>query len=122
MNDFSPTVTQPVPLLLYCPECSERHIDEGEFATKYHHTHACQHCGHVWRPAVCYTVGVQFLPGFKNDEESVSKHDSVSTEMLKEIYESHHRVWIHTAMNRGESPCQCKWCTHYLNLVIWGDK
>ena len=51
--------------LLWCPECGERHIDEGEFSTKSHHTHACQHCGMCWRPAVACTVGVLFLPGFK---------------------------------------------------------
>lgn len=59
----------PVPMLLWCPECSERHIDRGEFADKSHHTHACQSCGHCWRPAVLPTVGVQFLPGFKDEEE-----------------------------------------------------
>lgn len=61
-------VIQPLPLLLTCPECRARHIDVGEFATKPHHTHACQHCGHCWRPALVATVGVQFLPGFKNAE------------------------------------------------------
>ena len=54
-------------MLLWCPECGERHIDDGDFATKEHHTHACQHCGHVWRPAIDPTCGVQFLPGFKNE-------------------------------------------------------
>lgn len=54
----------PVPILLHCPECNERHIDRGEFATKVHHTHSCQFCGMTWRPAVVPTVGVQFLPGF----------------------------------------------------------
>lgn len=54
------------PMLLWCPVCGERHIDEGEFATKAHHTHACQNCGMVWRPARVSTVGVKFLPGFKN--------------------------------------------------------
>ena len=58
----------PIPMLLWCPECSERHIDVGNFATKPHHTHACQSCGHVWRPAIVPTVGVRFLPGFKNEE------------------------------------------------------
>ena len=53
-------------MLLWCPECGERHVDVGKFATKVHHTHACQCCGHVWRPAVPPTVGVQFLPGFKD--------------------------------------------------------
>lgn len=58
----------PVPMILTCPKCGGRHIDEGDFATKVHHTHACQHCGMVWRPSVIPTVGVQFLPGFKNAE------------------------------------------------------
>jgi predicted RNA-binding Zn-ribbon protein involved in translation (DUF1610 family) len=57
-----------VPMILTCPSCGGRHIDEGEFATKLHHTHACQHCGMVWRPALIPTCGVQFLPGFKNAE------------------------------------------------------
>jgi hypothetical protein len=39
----------------------------GVFATKPHHTHACQHCGMVWRPALVPTVGVEFLPGYKNE-------------------------------------------------------
>jgi hypothetical protein len=64
----------PVPMLLYCPMCHTKHIDEGEFATKVHHTHACQgrsgdgrRCGHVWRPAIVPTVGVEALPGFINE-------------------------------------------------------
>jgi hypothetical protein len=60
--------TAPIPMLLWCPACGERHYDIGEFATKPHHTHACQHCGMVWRPAIVATVGVQFLPGFRNEE------------------------------------------------------
>lgn len=56
----------PIPIFLTCPACGARHIDEGEFATKAHHTHACQACGLTWRPALVPTVGVQFLPGFKN--------------------------------------------------------
>ena len=59
---------EPVPMLLWCPECRARHVDEGEFVGKRHHTHACQSCGHCWRPAVVPTVGVRFLPGFKNEK------------------------------------------------------
>jgi predicted RNA-binding Zn-ribbon protein involved in translation (DUF1610 family) len=59
---------EPIPMRLPCPSCGELHIDEGEFATKPHHTHACQACGMVWRPAIVPTVGVRFLPGFKNTE------------------------------------------------------
>lgn len=58
-----------IPMILCCPLCGERHIDEGLWATKPHHTHACQHCGLPWRPAVVCTVGVQFLPGFKNEDK-----------------------------------------------------
>lgn len=58
----------PVPMLLQCPQCGKRHVDAGLFALKPHHTHACQHCGHVWRPAKVHTVGVRFLPGFKDEE------------------------------------------------------
>ena len=60
----------PIPMRLTCPDCGTLHIDVGEFATKPHHTHACQSCGLCWRPAVVCTVGVQFLPGFKNGAET----------------------------------------------------
>jgi predicted RNA-binding Zn-ribbon protein involved in translation (DUF1610 family) len=62
------TIEEPIPMRLPCPACGRLHIDEGEFATKLHHTHACQACGMVWRPAIVATVGVRFLPGFKNTE------------------------------------------------------
>lgn len=56
-----------IPMRLVCEVCGELHIDEGEFAVKPHHTHSCQFCGISWRPAIVHTVGVRFLPGFKND-------------------------------------------------------
>lgn len=59
-------VAVPVPMLLWCPGCGERHIDEGVQATKEHRTHACQACGMLWAPAVVATVGVRFLPGCKD--------------------------------------------------------
>ncbi len=62
--------TKPISMRLNCPECGTLHVDEGGFATKPHHTHSCQNCGLTWRPAVEYTVGVRFLPGFKNETVS----------------------------------------------------
>ena len=59
--------SEPVPMRLHCPECHRLHLDEGVWAKKPHHTHSCQYCGLTWRPAVIETVGVRFLPGFKND-------------------------------------------------------
>jgi len=61
---------EPIPIRINCPECGMLHVDEGEFATRPHHTHACQGCGMVWRPAVVATVGVEFLPGFRDSEKT----------------------------------------------------
>lgn len=58
--------TKPVAMRITCPDCGVLHVDEGAFATKPHHTHSCQACGLTWRPAVAATVGVRFLPGFKD--------------------------------------------------------
>ncbi len=58
---------EPIPMILHCPECAERHIDENGWEIKIHYTHACQNCGLVWRPAIVPTIGVRFLPGFKNE-------------------------------------------------------
>lgn len=64
--DRTKAQSEPIPLLLTCPHCATRHIDKGEYATKPHRTHACQHCGCLWRPANVPTVGVLFLPGTKD--------------------------------------------------------
>ncbi|UIS25287.1 hypothetical protein [Erythrobacter phage vB_EliS-L02] len=58
-----------IPMILYCPECGARHIDEKEFEHVPHRVHACQECGHVWQPAKVNTHGVRFLPGYKNEED-----------------------------------------------------
>ena len=65
-NEAHVALRKPLEILLSCPVCYVRHVDVGEFATKPHHTHACQGCGHVWRPAKEPTVGVQYLSGYKN--------------------------------------------------------
>ncbi len=64
------SVDLPVPMILHCPDCHERHIDHGKLAKTDHRTHACQFCGFLWAPAAVPTVGVQFLPGCK-DKDSV---------------------------------------------------
>jgi len=63
-------MTVPTPVWLTCPHCKLPHIDEGDFKTHPHTTHSCQGCGLTWRPAVAATVGVRFLPGFKNKADS----------------------------------------------------
>lgn len=58
-----------IPMRIVCPDCGGLHLDEGEWQHKPHHTHACQECGNVWRPAIENTTGVRFLPGFRNEVE-----------------------------------------------------
>jgi len=62
----------PVPMRLRCPRCDRLHVDKGAFSTRPHHTHACQFCGEVWRPALVATVGVRFLPGFRDEPDSAA--------------------------------------------------
>ncbi len=57
---------KPIDMILWCPMCHARHIDEGDFATQSHKTHACQSCGAVWSQASVPTRGVRFLPGYKD--------------------------------------------------------
>lgn len=68
-NALHTLMAESTPMYLSCPGCKARHIDVGEFATRPHHTHSCQECGLTWRPAIGPTVGVKFLPGFKNEPE-----------------------------------------------------
>jgi hypothetical protein len=65
----------PIPMRLPCEKCGALHIDEGRFATEPHETHVCQSCGLTWKPARVPTVGVAFLPGYKN-EASTPKSDT----------------------------------------------
>jgi len=71
---LSPSYT--IPMILACPRCGERHIDEADFAEVAHHTHACQSCGVVWRPAKVNTHGVDFLPGYRNAAPSEATTDT----------------------------------------------
>lgn len=65
----SPADPAPIPLILTCIACHARHVDKGRFATQPHRDHSCQACGVTWRPALVPTVGVQFLPGYKDEPE-----------------------------------------------------
>lgn len=60
-------VETPLPMRIPCPRCGALHVDEGEFATRPHSTHTCQHCGECWKPCLRPTVGVRFLPGTRNE-------------------------------------------------------
>lgn len=51
----------PMAALLWCPFCNIQHIDEGEWATRPHHTHLCHACGEKWRVEP-YFYGVEAPP------------------------------------------------------------
>jgi len=55
----------PVPMILWCPECHEQHVDAPDPASDWHNPshreHLCRGCGHLWRPALIHTVGVAGL-------------------------------------------------------------
>lgn len=58
------SLEEPIPMILFCPICQTRHIDEGEWGTadRAHRKHLCAHCKHAWKPASVSTVGVHELP------------------------------------------------------------
>lgn len=61
---FKQVAVAPVPVALYCPECRQQHVDEGEWAIRPHKTHRCvagpfgKGCGYEWQPFGVHTVGV----------------------------------------------------------------
>jgi len=68
---------KPIPMILYCPNCGEQHVDAPEqcpdegcphYGTRHshpdtwtnppHRSHKCATCGCIWRPADVPTTGV----------------------------------------------------------------
>lgn len=57
-------------LLIHCPRCLKQHVDEGEYATAPHKSHACQFCGLTFQASgPRESIGVQFFTGYKNPEK-----------------------------------------------------
>jgi hypothetical protein len=57
---------QPVPMILYCPQCHLQHVDEPDERTPEwdnppHRSHLCHGCGCIWRPADVATEGVRSI-------------------------------------------------------------
>jgi hypothetical protein len=56
----------PIPMILYCPQCHEQHVDEPDERTPDwdnppHRSHLCHACGCIWRPADAATEGVRSI-------------------------------------------------------------
>ncbi len=89
----------PIRMLLTCPSCCSRHIDEGRFASKPHHTHECQVCGLVWRPAIENTVGVQLLFGPESETRKLRGKLNL------------HRLEVHS-YGTQDNTVHCKDCSY----------
>lgn len=54
---------EPIPMVLYCPQCGLQHVDEPDLANGWnnppHKSHLCHGCDCIWRPADVPTVGVR---------------------------------------------------------------
>jgi len=47
-----------IPVALFCPNCTEQHIDAGEWESRPHRTHLCLFCGAEWEVTV---IGASFI-------------------------------------------------------------
>lgn len=69
----------PVDVILHCPVCLTRHVDEPQpeknWTNPPHRTHECQQCGHLWRPYDVATNGVAMLPGQRDAWKSLSEEN-----------------------------------------------
>jgi hypothetical protein len=57
--------TQPIDIILFCPECHKQYIDEPDkergWTNPPHKSHLCLFCGTIWRPADIHTNGVRSI-------------------------------------------------------------
>lgn len=121
----------PIPMILFCPACKERHIDEGYFERKAHTSHSCQNpkCGITWKQALVPTVGVSHLPGYLNGCTCIfcgpTKHKA------QEIFDTDQRrcrcgclAILHEKKDPNRltfvhNPCNaCRNCTGFVDAMI----
>lgn len=80
----------PINMLLFCPHCSEQHIDDPQpekgWDNPPHRSHECQFCGWVWRPADVATYGVaQITTEGKRDGSARPRYFATAQDFDKAI-------------------------------------
>lgn len=98
----------PVAMSLVCLKCSAPHIDNGEWATKPHHTHLCNVCQHQWM-VYPYAVGVR-PEGWVSPEEHAKvvaelKAQFVQYAALRDDMHLGHICWTPAADASICKPC-----------------
>lgn len=72
----------PVRMILHCPKCITQHVDKDEgnidWTKRLHRKHLCHNCGHIWKVANVYTVGVKDLEE-PNVQGSTQENTGTST-------------------------------------------
>jgi hypothetical protein len=76
----------PIDMVLHCPKCGLRHVDEaegeGDEATTQrldvwrnppHRSHLCHGCGHIWRPADVPTNGVAAIKTHGTNDSAIAQ-------------------------------------------------
>jgi hypothetical protein len=82
VTELEARLASPIDILLFCPNCAERHVDEAKpdicetcghgeaecscaeytaWLNPPHKSHRCEECNHVWRPADVPTNGVRAI-------------------------------------------------------------
>lgn len=77
INDAEQLLSEPVDMLLFCPQCFKQHIDApaGEWTNPPHRSHLCGFCGTEWRPSDHATNGVASIrTSGKNDGSATPEH------------------------------------------------
>ena len=84
---YAAAPAKPAAMTLHCPKCEKLHVDEGEWATRPHKTHQCQHCMHEWRPFEYPTVGVA-----KPSEQEKAPIEALCDSIINLRPESHRHI------------------------------
>jgi hypothetical protein len=84
-------VSEPLPMLLFCPRCHLQHLDGPDECTPDwdnppHRSHLCHGCGCIWRPADVPTVGVAAIQT-QGKADNWQASDSIGTPVGDDVVE-----------------------------------
>lgn len=78
-------------MILNCPACGARHVEDKKSERAGHAVHDCHFCGVKFQPALVHTMGVKFLTG-ADGEAVVTLQAAVTVEKVKSAVASYYRL------------------------------